>query len=389
MLRRRGAALLSGPTAMPWMRTQLRAQLGCVRHTARPTRRFPAVTRNPHHCPAPFPRAAAVQVSTVFLQRCAAAGLSLAAMGNLMSRPLDALDDDDSNPSELERACVLARQAMEAALLGVGPAGSLDGSVAGLTVAEGDEEAEEQEGQLSEDDGCPLGGSAGRPAGPGQPAAVSAAAASSVAAATATAAVCSSSSGGDAHCAGAAPAGGPGRRDDGLGGLMFDLEPEGEGSTSSSDPARTGSSDLAAPQSPYSQLSVDSLGSGGGGPVPMSIGASAAGGMGVGRGGGEAGLAVARSVYAGNGFMWRPPPKAGGIRSQSPRRALGARAAYPPPVMAVPPRSTSEVLLGLSDAQWELFMAQLVAIIDDQLASDAWKQAAAAPMTVAMSCPRF
>lgn len=51
-----------------------------------------------------------LEVSTNFLQRCAAAGLSLADIGALASRPLDALDGDDSNPSELEKACVAARQ---------------------------------------------------------------------------------------------------------------------------------------------------------------------------------------------------------------------------------------------------------------------------------------
>jgi hypothetical protein len=51
-----------------------------------------------------------LEVSTNFLQRCAAAGLSLADIGALASRPLDALDGDDSNPSELEKACIAARQ---------------------------------------------------------------------------------------------------------------------------------------------------------------------------------------------------------------------------------------------------------------------------------------
>lgn len=51
-----------------------------------------------------------LEVSTNFLQRCAAAGLSLADIGALASRPLDALDGDDSCPSELEKACIAARQ---------------------------------------------------------------------------------------------------------------------------------------------------------------------------------------------------------------------------------------------------------------------------------------
>lgn len=51
-----------------------------------------------------------LEVTTTLLKRCAAAGLTLAEIGSLMSRPLDALDGDDSTPSELEKACVMARQ---------------------------------------------------------------------------------------------------------------------------------------------------------------------------------------------------------------------------------------------------------------------------------------
>jgi hypothetical protein len=52
-----------------------------------------------------------MEVATTLLQKCAAAGLTLADIGGLMSRPLDALDGGDlDNPSELERACVAARQ---------------------------------------------------------------------------------------------------------------------------------------------------------------------------------------------------------------------------------------------------------------------------------------
>ncbi|KAI8470099.1 MAG: phosphatidylinositol 3 and 4-kinase-domain-containing protein [Monoraphidium minutum] len=301
-----------------------------------------------------------LQVGTVFLQRCAAAGLSLAAMGHLMSRPLDALEDDDSNPSELERACVAARQAVEtAALLGPG-APSLDGSVAGLTLQEGDEEGEDDAAEPPGGDAASDEPDGGAPGGRG---------------------AAGGGGGGERGPAGAGAAGGGG-----LVALMFDLEPEGDGSTSgSSDPPRSGSSDLAAPASPFSQVSIDSLGSGNGG------GGGGGGGMSVGLGAPPAlggGLGVARSVYASGGFMWRPPPKAG-LRTQSPRRALGARAAYPPPVVAAPPRSTSEVLSGLGEEQWAAFMGHLAAIIDDHLRSGAWRQAGAAPTSVAMSCPRF
>ena len=51
-----------------------------------------------------------LEIGTTLLQCCAAAGLSLADIGALASRPLDALDGDDSCPSQLEQACIAARQ---------------------------------------------------------------------------------------------------------------------------------------------------------------------------------------------------------------------------------------------------------------------------------------
>lgn len=51
-----------------------------------------------------------LEVATTLLMRSAAAGLTLADIGALASRPLDALDDDDSCPSALEKACIAARQ---------------------------------------------------------------------------------------------------------------------------------------------------------------------------------------------------------------------------------------------------------------------------------------
>lgn len=53
-----------------------------------------------------------LEVSTLLLQRCAAAGLTLSDIGGLMSRPLDCLDAAgcEGSPSELEKACVAARQ---------------------------------------------------------------------------------------------------------------------------------------------------------------------------------------------------------------------------------------------------------------------------------------
>jgi hypothetical protein len=302
-----------------------------------------------------------LQVGTLFLQRCAAAGLSLASMGHLMSRPLDALDGDDSNPSELERACVMARQAVETAVLLGAASASLDSSMAGLALPEGDEEEE-----LSEEERCGAGGKEGGPSGVRAPSAAG------------------------SGCGGLQPhqqqdgdyqqSAAP-RREEALGLFMFDLEPEGEGSVAGSDPPR---SDAAAPQSPYSQVSIDSVGSGATGSAAISISGMADRRRDV----GESSMAVARSVYAGNGFMRRPPPKAP-MRAQSPRRALGARVTYPPPVVAAPPRSTSEVLSGLSEEQWAGFLGHLGAIVEEHLCSGTWKQAGAPPAAVAMSCPRF
>jgi hypothetical protein len=314
------------------------------------TQTSPVLTPFQPQSPNPHP----VQVGTVFLQRCAAAGLTLAAMGNLMSRPLDALDGDDSHPSELERACVAARVAVETAAL-------VGGGMAGLTLAEGDEEGEEEDGEDEGGEGVADGLEGASPV---------------------------NSNGGGANGLGV---GGRVSAGGGLAGLMFDLEGEGEGSLGGSEQqaARSGSCELAAPQSPFSQVSIDSVGSGGVG-VGASVGGAGVGGRNSLSAGGAPPGAVARSVYAGNGFMWRAPSKTTtGVRAQSPRRALGARPAYPPPVMAVPPRSTSEVLSGLSEEQWAAFMERLTAIMDEQLRGGGWTQSAANPTTVAMSCPRF
>lgn len=77
-----------------------------------------------------------------------------------------------------------------------------------------------------------------------------------------------------------------------------------------------------------------------------------------------------------------------------PRRRTGLhKAMYPPPVIRAPPRSTNEVLGGLSEQQWQAFMQELLAFMDDALrpGKGAWRGAsqAAGLGTVAMSCPRF
>lgn len=84
-----------------------------------------------------------LEVATTLLQRCAAAGLTLADIGALASRPLDALDGDDSCPSELEKACVAARQAVETRELTAmmsSSSCSSSGDCAAFSLREADEE---------------------------------------------------------------------------------------------------------------------------------------------------------------------------------------------------------------------------------------------------------
>lgn len=115
---------------------------------------------------------------------------------------------------------------------------------------------------------------------------------------------------------------------------------------------------------------------------------------------------VARSVQPGGvgGWMFRDVGGKGGLgtvgRLNSKKTAVGSRrrtgvhrTMYPPPVIRAPPRSTNEVLSGLSAQQWQAFMQELLAYMDDALrpGRGAWRGAsqAAGLGNVAMSCPRF
>ena len=55
-----------------------------------------------------------LQVATALLKRCAAAGLNLSEIGTIISRPLVGLDEE---PSDLEKLCTAAREAVDNALL--------------------------------------------------------------------------------------------------------------------------------------------------------------------------------------------------------------------------------------------------------------------------------
>lgn len=52
-----------------------------------------------------------MQVATLLLTKCAAAGLTLAEIGSIASRPLVGMEEE---PSQLERICRLARSAVDA-----------------------------------------------------------------------------------------------------------------------------------------------------------------------------------------------------------------------------------------------------------------------------------
>eukprot|EP00892_Ulva_mutabilis_P009299 jgi/Ulvmu1/6741/UM030_0076.1 len=82
-----------------------------------------------------------------------------------------------------------------------------------------------------------------------------------------------------------------------------------------------------------------------------------------------------------------------GGRSGGPRRAAwegrrqaGQTSAYPPLLEAVHPDKANYVFSGLSDAQWEVFMAQLACDLEEELAQGTWRvRRHNAP--VAASCP--
>lgn len=118
--------------------------------------------------------------------------------------------------------------------------------------------------------------------------------------------------------------------------------------------------------------------------------------------------AVARSVHMSEGWMFRglktKAAAAGLIQrctvngskkgAAAARRRTGLQCAmYPPPVVRAAPRSTNEVLTGLSEEQWAAFMAELQLYMDEALqpGTGNWRRAseAAGFGGVAMSCPRF
>jgi hypothetical protein len=204
--------------------------------------------------------------------------------------------------------------------------------------------------------------------------------------------------------AGAAGGGGPAGEPD----LLFDLEEEGSASGSLSGGQR-GSCELA-PLSPYgSGMSLESHGSGQlGGDMrlvtPTSRLGGGAGGSSIGLGGWGGPGALASSMYSTGGLLWRGRQgqrvgykaggvaggaggkKRGGVGAGGGRRLTGA---YPPPVVAAPPRAVNEVLSAMSAEAWEAFMEELGRVMEDLLASGAWRRQLPSSGGAAMSCPRF
>ncbi|KAK9829280.1 hypothetical protein WJX72_004922 [[Myrmecia] bisecta] len=104
------------------------------------------------------------------------------------------------------------------------------------------------------------------------------------------------------------------------------------------------------------------------------------------------------SAYPG-GMKWRGSPqrqRSSRQRSRAdtlkPRRMTGGQA-YPPPVAGAAPHTISTVLAGMDAEAWGLFMAALVRLLEAALREGRWKQAAQqGPMglqNLGVSCPRF
>jgi hypothetical protein len=97
---------------------------------------------------------------------------------------------------------------------------------------------------------------------------------------------------------------------------------------------------------------------------------------------------VARSVHVADAFVWRGMKGMAAVRPGRRGKGLGRRApAYPPPIVAAPPRSTNEVLSGLSDVQWAAFVGQLRERIGEALREGRWATSGPNMGTVAMSLP--
>jgi len=338
-----------------------------------------------------------MEVATTLLQKCAAAGLTLADIGGLMSRPLDALDGGDiDNPSELERACVVARQELERLELTQMGNGSSCSSASAFVLKE-----EDEEGFLEEEEDEGVDG--------GQQEAelqVAGAAAAAVEAGDVVGRNGSSSSGGSGNTqamesppAATAAAGGgsekaevrsplTGARSLGMTSaeaeqLLFDWDDEGTDSSSVS-AGRRQSCEMLQPLSPFSGMSLESSGSGNladrAGNLPPSR-------LGLQEGQQLGQVALASSVSAFGALGWRPGGKkqSFALTRASRRNTL----AYPPPVLSVPPRAISEVLSNMNSNQWEVFMRELGSYMDKALGFGQWKRQPPSSGGAAMSCPRF
>jgi hypothetical protein len=259
-----------------------------------------------------------LQVATLLLTRCAKAGLTLSEIGGVASRPLVGLDEE---ASELEKACLAAREVVDMEL-----------------------SQSEDEG----DDALDLAGRASfmhlRDGGAARTAMV-----------MGKQVPLQSALSGDE--------------------LLFDLD-EGSASSGRSSPTRA-----TSPLRPGARSC---------GPPAMRAGLPRA------QGGVPGGVAQSHSMglhpMASQHFKKRRSRnQAVGNLKPSPSRARPNPRAYPPPVVGAAASGMNDVFEGLDRAAWSTFMRALDEIIEEALASGAWKQK---PETnnrpgFGVSCPRF
>lgn len=290
-----------------------------------------------------------LEVSTLLLQACAAAGLNLFEIASVMTRPFIECDEE---ASELEKICVHAKQcALHKAehpeadedVVSEGEGEGGEGSLPlGSPSAGGFGTIREEEDMLfTLDDGDRS----------------------------------SASGGGGASCS----------------------------CLGSSNAALALASPSPSPGSSLSSSSIDQLSLGGvseetllaSASLPRVIGmggvagglAGAASRLGVSGVGAAQAQPMARSLHIGNGmaFAWR--------RSKTQATVLASRASgkslRPPPVVSFAPDSLNGFFSDFSDQLWADFVNELGREINEAVACGKWKQATQKDSTIAMSCPRF
>lgn len=325
-----------------------------------------------------------LEVSTLLLKAAASAGLSLAEIGAVMSRPSMGLDEE---PSELEKICQQACDLMQARMIGSNSCTSIEECLADEDRATAEEEGGADSSCIDEDSDAEL-----------------AAVAEATLEVTEPDAMCYMTELGPGGCLVASPV--TRARDH----LLFDLDDDSAGYHPVDGGAvmrRSAPKAVAVlaphlPHSPFSQLSLDSNASSqeqflllpdGVSPLlpvspSVSAGGAVAGALATPTSIGRLLPAreMARSVHTADGFLWRGVKGRGSMKRHSKARVTKA---YPPPVLTMAPASVNDVFSKVDEARWEHFVGVLMELIDGALASGVWRQGASAPGGVAMSCPRF